>query len=54
LNIFQTFIIEMEQDLNEYELSEEMKVVLDERLKEDINSYLTEEEAIKRLTEKFQ
>jgi|LakMenEpi03Aug12_release.lakeMendotaPanAssembly.Ray.scaffolds.fasta_scaffold5221033_1 hypothetical protein len=44
----------MDENLNEYQLSDEMKLVLDERLKEDINTYLTEEESIKKLIEKFQ
>ena len=41
----------MDENLNEYQLSDEMKLVLDERLKEDINTYLTEEESIKKLIE---
>jgi hypothetical protein len=44
----------MDENINEYQLTDEMKLVLDERLKEDINTYLTEEESIKKLIEKFQ
>ncbi len=44
----------MDEKINEYQLTDEMKLVLDERLKEDINTYLTEEESIKKLIEKFQ
>lgn len=43
----------VEEDLSEYQLSEEMKMVLDERMKEDLNTYLTEEESIKKLTDKY-
>lgn len=43
----------VEEDLSGYQLSEEMKMVLDERLKEDLNTYLTEEESIKKLTDKY-
>jgi hypothetical protein len=43
----------VEEDLSEYQLSEEMKMVLDERMKEDLNTYLTEEESIKKLSDKY-
>jgi hypothetical protein len=43
----------VEEDITEYQLSDEMKLVLDERMKEDLNSYLTAEESIKKLSEKY-
>jgi hypothetical protein len=43
----------VEEDHGDFELSSEMKDVLDERLKEDENSYLTAEESVNRLNEKY-
>jgi hypothetical protein len=43
----------VEEDHGDFELSSDMKDVLDERLKEDENSYLTAEESVNRLNEKY-
>jgi len=43
----------VEEDENDFELSTEMKSVLDERLQEDEKTYLTSEESIKQLNKKY-
>lgn len=43
----------MEEDINDYELTTDMKAVLDERLQEDDKTYLTDEESIKQLNKKY-
>lgn len=43
----------VEEDNSDFELTDDMKVVLDERLKEDDNSYLTTEESINQLNKKY-
>ena len=45
-----TITIEDEQDL---ELSEEMKNIIDERLMEDQSDYISDEESIKQLKNKY-
>lgn len=47
-----TIIVE-EEDNNDQELTDDMKMVLDERLQEDENSYLTAEESIVQLNKKY-
>jgi hypothetical protein len=46
-----TIIVEENQD--DFELTTEMKAVLDERLAEDKRDYLTSEESISRLNKKY-
>ena len=43
----------VEEDENNYELDEEMKAILDERLEEDEQTYLTAESSINQLREKY-
>lgn len=45
-----TITIEEEE---EFEISEEMKVILDERLKEDGSDYISSEESISQLKSKY-
>lgn len=45
-----TITIEEEDD---FELTEEMKVILDERLKEDESDYISAEESISQLKSKY-
>lgn len=42
----------VEEDNSDFELTDDMKAVLDERLKEDEDSYLTTEESINQLNKK--
>lgn len=43
----------VEEDDGDFELSEEMKAVLDERLHEDENTYLTAQESINQINKKY-
>lgn len=43
----------VEEDEYDYELSAEMKVVLEERLTEDEQNYLTAEESVRNLEKKY-
>lgn len=43
----------VEEDENEYELTDDMKSVLDERLQEDENTYPSAEESINQLNKKY-
>jgi len=43
----------VEEDENNYELDEEMKAILDDRLEEDEQTYLTAENSINQLREKY-
>jgi len=43
----------VEEDNNGNELTTDMKIVLDECLQEDENTYLTTEESIKQLNKKY-
>jgi len=43
----------VEEDNSDFELMDEIKAVLDERLKEDEKSYLTSEESINQLNKKY-
>ncbi len=43
----------VEEDDSNYELTTEMKTVLDERLQEDVSTYLTAEESINQLNKKY-
>ena len=43
----------VEEDDSDFELSADMKTILDERLQEDENSYLTAEESISQLNKKY-
>jgi hypothetical protein len=43
----------VEEDEDDFELTTEMKVVLDERLEEDEKTYLTAEESINQLNKKY-
>ena len=43
----------VEEDENGFGLSDKMKTVLDERMEEDENTYLTGEESIKQLNKKY-
>ncbi len=43
----------VEEDNNDQELTDDMKMVLDERLQEDENSYLTAEDSIVQLNKKY-
>jgi len=43
----------VEEDKENFELSTEMKTVLDERLQEDEKTYLTGEDSIKQLNKKY-
>jgi hypothetical protein len=43
----------VEEDENDFELTTEMKTVLDERLQEDEKNYLTSEDSIKQLNKKY-
>lgn len=45
-------VITVEEEEN-YELSEEMKGILDDRLAEDKSDYLTSEQSIKELKDKY-
>jgi hypothetical protein len=46
-------IITIEEDLSDFELSEDIKTVLDERLQEDEKNYLSAEESIIQLNKKY-
>ena len=43
----------VEEDEVNFDLSAEMKSVIDERVQEDENTYLTSEESIKKLNKKY-
>jgi hypothetical protein len=43
----------VEEDDSDFELSTDMKAVLDERLQEDENTYISAEESIKQLHKKY-
>jgi len=43
----------VEEDKADFELSTEMKTVLDERIQEDESTYLTVEDSIKQLNKKY-
>jgi hypothetical protein len=43
----------VEEDGDDFELTTEMKTVLDERLQEDEKTYLTAEDSIKQLHKKY-
>lgn len=43
----------VEEDKEDFELTTEMKPVLDERLQEDEKTYLTGEDSIKQLNKKY-
>ncbi len=43
----------VEEDTGNYELTEEMKAVLDQRLDEDETAYLSSEESISQLNKKY-
>ncbi len=43
----------VEEDVEDFELTTEMKAILDERLQEDEKTYLTAEESIKILHKKY-
>lgn len=43
----------VEEDDSDFELTTDMKIVLDERLQEDENSYLTGEESVNQLNKKY-
>ncbi|HZW77041.1 MAG TPA: hypothetical protein VFF21_01915 [Flavobacteriaceae bacterium] len=45
--------ITVEENDNDLELTTDMKTVLDERLQEDENTYLTAEQSIKQLNKKY-
>lgn len=47
-----SIIITVEED-NDYELSEELKQILDERLAEDKSGYITAEKSINELKNKY-
>jgi hypothetical protein len=44
--------ITIEEDTNQYELTDEMKLILDQRLEEDESTYITAAESLKRLDKK--
>ena len=46
-------IIIVEEDDNDFELTTEMKAVLDERVQEDESTYLTSEASIDQLKKKY-
>jgi hypothetical protein len=46
-------VITIEEEEDDFELNEEMKNILDERLMEDESDYITGEESIKRLKDKY-
>ena len=48
-----TIIVEVDEDEEEGELTDEMKAILDERLLEDGKNDLTAEESINRLNKKY-
>ena len=43
----------VEEDKEDFDLTTEMKTVLDERLQEDEKNYLTGEDSIKQLSKKY-
>jgi hypothetical protein len=43
----------VEEDEEDYELTTEMKAVLDERMQEDEKTYLSSEDSIKQLNKKY-
>ncbi len=43
----------VEEDDSDFELTTDMKTVLDERLQEDASTYLTAEESISQLNKKY-
>ena len=45
--------ITVEEDENDYEITSEMKSVLDNRMQEDESTYLTAEESIHKLNKKY-
>ena len=45
--------ITVEEDENDYEITSEMKSVLDNRMQEDESTYLTAEESIRKLNKKY-
>ena len=53
--IFKTkpITIIVEEDTSDLELSDEMKLILDERLLEDRKSYLSAEDSINQLNKKY-
>ena len=53
--MYTTYHLDSAQDINEdiFELTEEMKKILDERLKEDGSDYISSEESIAQLKSKY-
>ena len=45
--------ITVEEDENDYEITSEMKSVLDNRMQEEESTYLTAEESIRKLNKKY-
>jgi hypothetical protein len=43
----------VEEDEYDFELNDEMKAILDERLQEDVNTYMTADESINLLNKKY-
>jgi len=43
----------IEEDIHDYDLTADMKDILDNRLNEDESTYLTSEESIKQLNKKY-
>lgn len=43
----------VEEDESDFELTADMKVILEERLKEDENTYLSSEESVNQLKKKY-
>jgi len=43
----------VKEAISEFELTDEMKAVLDERLQEDENTYLTSEDSLHQLNKKY-
>ena len=52
-NLLQKMKISFEKDEDDFELTDEMKRVIDERLSEDESTYVDAEESLKRISEKY-
>lgn len=52
-NLLKRMKISFEKNEDDFELTDEMKRVIDERLAEDENTYVDAEESLKKISEKY-
>lgn len=52
-NLLKKMKISFEKNEDDFELTDEMKRVIDERLAEDENTYVDAEESLKKISEKY-